>query len=709
MSCKVLLLEESRMVTGISRSGGLVAGFFLGALVLYQTCLYAAPPVDPAAAAGNHNPGKSSTALSRKQEILRQVPRYAPDRVLVRFRPGTAASETGKAHRQAGGRKLREISGIGVHIVQVPGGSVQQKIASYRKNPNVEFAEPDFFRVLIVPDEGDDPGPLNCGLVDGRDYFEEQWGLNNTGQEHTALDLLGFPQQVSGIADADIDAPEGWDITIGSPAVKIAVLDTGIDCGSIEHAGKCIEEISFVGEFSPYLDDPGDYMAHGTAVAGVAAVNTNNGKGVAGVGWNSSLGNLKSCFQYVYYPYPELSPDYYTYVGVCPVSASATALTYAADNGYHVINMSYESDELDGNGDPTGNPPVQPNTETVAVEYAWGQGVVLVAAAGNSGDTTPVYPAAYPNVIAVAGTDHYDNLWSGILSGSTFGNDWVSLMAPGENILSTIPVEICEFSSPCPFDPATESCLTWNSGTSLASPHVAGAAALVWAHLFPGQTPSSCVSPSGVPCNEVVRRHLEYGADTDGALGQNFLAWSQHGRLNLHGALSIVDTDLDGLPDSIDADDDNDGLTDDIETSPGIGTDPLDADSDDDGLSDGFEINYLAAPPDTYTAGQDTDPLDPDTDGDGFLDGMELAAGHDPLFAGDAPLWGDADDNGVVNAADMLLLTRAVLGLTMLDDEQKARVDIAPVIAGVPAPDKQLTAGDLVVVEQILLGQASYP
>ncbi len=696
------------MVTGISRSGGLIAGFFLGALVLCQAGLQAAPSVDPAAAAPNPNSSnsnkstQSSQARSRKQEILKQIPRYAPDRVLVRFRPGTAASETGKAHRQAGGRKLREIPGIGVHIVKVPGGSVQQKVASYRKNPNVEFAEPDFYRVLIVPDEGNDPGLLNCGAVEGREYFEEQWGLDNTGQEHTVNGVI----QVMGTPDADIDAPEGWDITTGDPAVKIAILDTGIDCGSIEHAGKCVEEISFVGGFSSYLDDPGDYHGHGTPVAGVAAVHTNNGVGVAGVGWNSSIGNLKVCFQYVYYPEPEF-PEYYEYRGVCPVSASAEAIIHAADNGYHVINMSYGSDHIDANGDPAGIP-AQPNVETAAVEYAWSQGVVLVAAAGNDANMTPVYPAAHANVIAVAGTDHYDDKWSG----STFGNSWVSLMAPGENVLTTMPVASCEFIAPvlgCSFDPATEACLTWGTGTSLASPHVAGAAALVWAHLFPGRMPRSCVTPDGIPCNAVVRSHLENGADTAGALGQNFLAWSQHGRLNVHGALSIVDTDLDGLPDSIDADDDNDGLTDIVEALPGIGTDPLDADSDDDGLSDGFEVNYLAAPPDTYSAGQDTDPLDPDTDGDGFLDGMELAAGHDPLFAGDAPLWGDTDGNGLVNAADVLLLTRALLGLTMLDDEQKARVDIAPVVAGVPLPDNQLTAGDLVVVEQILLGQASYP
>jgi len=655
----------------------------------------------------NSATGAAIQSQSRKQQILDQVPRFAPDRVLVRFRPGTAASATGKAHRQAGGRKLREIPGIGVHIVEVPKGSVQRKINAYLANPNVEYAEPDFYRVLIEPDEGNDPGPQDCGAVEGRDYFEEQWGLNNTGQEHTTFDLLGNPIQVTGTPDADVDAPEGWDISTGDPAVKIAVLDTGIDCYSIEHAGKCVEEISFVGDFSPYLDDPGDYMAHGTSVAGIAAVHTNNGIGIAGVGWNSSLGNLKACFQYVYYPYPDILPEYYEYVGVCPVSSSAEAIVYAADNGYHVINMSYGSDQLDENGDPNGAP-AQPNAETDAIAYAWSQGVVLVAAAGNSADMAPVYPAANGDVIAVAGTDQYDDKWSG----STFGNTWVSMMAPGENILSTIPVDSCLFLASllgCDFDPATEACLTWSTGTSLASPHVAGAAGLVWAHLFPGQSPQNCVSPSGVPCNVVVRSHLEYGADPAGALGQNFLAWSMHGRLNVHGALSVVDTDLDGLPDSIDDDDDNDGLADSVETSPGIGTDPLDADSDDDGLTDGFEINLLAAPPDTYTPGQDTDPLDPDSDDDGYLDGMELAAGHNPLDSGDSPVWGDTDDNGIVNAADIILLTRALQGLATLADDAKARVDIAPVIAGVPTPDKQLTAGDLAVVEKILLGLAVYP
>ena len=183
-----------------------------------------------------------------------------------------------------------------------------------------------------------------------REYFEEQWGLNNTGQQHTAIvNFLGLliPTQVSGTVDADIDAPEAWDITTGDASVKIGILDTGVDCDSIEHIGKCFEEVNFVSAYSNTLED---IRSHGTHVAGIAAVHTNNSIGVAGTGWNSSIGNLKTCFEYLLEVVPELI---YQPIGVCPVSASATAITYAADNGYHVINMSYGADDLDENGEIT--------------------------------------------------------------------------------------------------------------------------------------------------------------------------------------------------------------------------------------------------------------------------------------------------------------------------------------------------------------------
>ena len=249
--------------------GRAAAVFLLCVAVWDPTGFQAAGPANPPAAAAGSIQDKSNPKPSRSRLIRAQVPRFAPDRILVRFRPGTAASEIGKLHRQVGGRKLKDIPAIAVEVVKVPSGSVQKSIDRYQANPNVEFAEPDFYRVLIIPDEGNDPGPDDGGVIAGRDYFEEQWGMNNTGQQHTSFDWLGNPIQVAGTSDADIDAPEGWDITTGDPTIKIAILDTGIDCDSVEHAGMCVEQTSFVGDYSDYGDDPGDYVGHGTHVAGI--------------------------------------------------------------------------------------------------------------------------------------------------------------------------------------------------------------------------------------------------------------------------------------------------------------------------------------------------------------------------------------------------------------------------------------------------------
>jgi hypothetical protein len=667
-------------------------------LMMNMPWLVWAEPAGKALARQQHPPGQPALAAKERARLIREnMPAFADDRVLVKFRPGTSASDIGKAHRAAGGRLHQRIPGIGVHVVEVPKGSVAAQVARYTQNPHVVYAEPDYYRVLVIPDEGNDPGPDAGGVVAGREYFEEQWGLDNTGQQHTGFDpLFGLPIQIEGEPDADIDAPQGWDITTGDPSVKIAILDSGIDCSSIEHAGKCNEQVSFVAEYSDYLDDIAE---HGTHVAGIAAAHTDNGVGVAGVGWNSSVSNLKTCYYYEL----EIIPDiYYIPAGVCPVSASAAAIMYAADNGYHVINMSYGSDGVDPNGDPVGIPE-QPNVESEAIAYAWDRGVVLVAAAGNDANTTQVYPAANPDVIAVAATNHYDDK----ASFSTFGNTWVSMMAPGEDILSTNVVATCIFYADIlyyPYNPDTEACLKWSSGTSMASPHVAGAAALVWWHLFPGQSPGSCMSPGGVPCNAVVRSHLEHGADASGALGQNFLAWSTSGRLNVHGALTVADADLDGLPNDIDSDDDNDGLADTIE--PGLGTDPLDSDTDDDGLSDGFEVNYDPDPLDSYTLGTDLNPMQQDTDGDGISDGDEILAGFDPLDAASTPADGDINLDGKVDAADVLLALRALLeGLELLDDEQQLHADVAPLSGGlVPSPDGVFNLGDVLVIQRMALG-----
>ena len=98
-----------------------------------------------------HAPQKPQLTPAERDRLIRQnLPAFADDRVLVKFRPGIAAAEIGRAHRVAGGHVLDEIPAIGVHIVKVPKGSVPDRVARYTRNPNVEYAEPDYYRVLVL-------------------------------------------------------------------------------------------------------------------------------------------------------------------------------------------------------------------------------------------------------------------------------------------------------------------------------------------------------------------------------------------------------------------------------------------------------------------------------------------------------------------------------------------------------------------------------
>ena len=622
-----------------------------------------AGPVSTAAAQG-------SNKITRDQidAALAIIPKYAPDRLLVRFKPGTPAAEIARTHRAANATLFKVISDIDVQVLRVPSGQLVARLKSYRANPNVEFAHPDYNSLLYVPSEGID---ASLGVTN---LFEEQWGLNNTGQ---ALVNPGTgAQTLTGTVDADIDASEAWDIHRGDASIKIAIIDSGIDCNAVDLVGKCIEQVNFVSDFT---STTADEVAHGTHVAGIAAANTDNDKGTAGVGWNSSIGNLKACFPYLI----DLYPPYGVYiaVGVCPISASAEAITYAADNGYHVINMSYQSDAID----PVTNEPIgtaePPDAETAAVAYAWSQGVVIVAAAGNAGNTDPVYPGAYSEVIAVAATDRDDNK----PTTSSFGNTWISMMAPGDNIVSTEPDASCEFLI-TGYVAGVDDCVTWKSGTSMASPHVAGAAGLLWGQLYPGSDPATCTASNGQPCNSVVREILQGSADTRGALDQNFLSWSQNGRLNLYNMLN--DGDADGIPTAAD-----NCL--DIANNAQANTDgdaqgnDCDLDDDNDGLSDIEE---------TGTYG--TDALLEDTDSDGVNDGLEVEAGTDPLLDTSTPVLynGDANNDGKVNVADLLITMQIILDNRTATPLQKARLDIAPQVGGMPSPDGSINVADYVVL-----------
>ncbi len=332
--------------------------------------------------------------------------------ILVKFKPGTSGQVVADVHRQGGGQLKEEIPGIGVQVVSVPVGQELARVAAYARNRNVLFAEPNGISYI------------DASTTDSR--IGEQWQYNNTGQS-------------GGTVDADIDAFEAWNVTMGSDTVAIAILDTGIDQSHEDLKVKIRKNVNFSGTSS--VDDK---LGHGTHVAGSAAAATDNGAGVAGTCPNCVLYNVK------------VGNDQ----GAVNWDAAAKGIQWAADNGARVINMSFSAD-------------VESSALKQAVDYAWGKGVVLVAAAGNQNTSAPRYPAYYTNVIAVAATDRNDARWvTSSTQGSNYG-DWVDVAAPGHQVLSTAPDHINSIW----FFGVKYGTL---SGTSMAAPHVAGLAGLVW-------------------------------------------------------------------------------------------------------------------------------------------------------------------------------------------------------------------------------------
>lgn len=415
---------------------------------------------------------------------------FVTDEILVKFKPGTGASAQADAHRRAGGTPLAEIALTSVQLVGVPAGSEMATIARYQSNPNVLYAEPNFIRAIPEPVSH----AAGSEVVANDYYFDEEWGLNNTGQMFECLPWIsGELCFYIGTPDADIDAPEGWAISMGSPSVIVAVLDTGIDYTHPDLAANYIGGDDFIFNDGDPMDDQG----HGTHVSGTIAAALNNPtgspareEGVVGVAPNASLLVYKVCDSN----------------GQCNDFAIERAITAAAAAGADVINMSWGSAD---------------NSQSLndALQVAWNAGVVLVAGAGNDSSTALFYPAAFENVIAVGAYDEDDQR----ASFSNYGS-WVEVSAPGNVVMSTYPMWSCGGASSTPGDTG---CYTWLSGTSMATPHVSGAAALVW-------------SRADVTTNTQVRDILLRSADGAGVAARRLDSWTQYGGVNLHGALSIA-------------------------------------------------------------------------------------------------------------------------------------------------------------------------
>jgi subtilisin family serine protease/subtilase family serine protease len=416
---------------------------------------------------------------------------FVPGEILVKFQPGAPAATRADAHRLAGAAPDVEIARTRVQRVRVPAGAETVFMERYRRNPNVLYAEPNFVRTLPTPLA---VGPGN-GVVAGDTHFDEQWGLHSTGQEFYCIPWIGGDLCLfGGTPDADIDAPEAWEITTGSPAVTVAVIDSGIDYTHPDLAPNYAGGADFVS----FDGDPMDDHGHGTHVAGTIAAALNNltgtpaqAEGVAGVAPNARLLAYKVC-----------RAD-----GTCDDFAIQQAIARAIVEGANVINMSLGQSAYSQSLDD-------------AVQDAWNAGLVIVAGAGNDGVTAPFYPAAFDNVISVAAFDADHQR----ASFSNYGS-WVDLSAPGDIIMSTYPLSTCGGST----IPGDTGCYAWLSGTSMATPHVSGAAALVW-------------SRSDVTSNSQVVDILLHSADRQGVAAVALDSWTIHGGLNLHDAVTYSTT-----------------------------------------------------------------------------------------------------------------------------------------------------------------------
>ncbi len=309
------------------------------------------------------------------------------------------------------------------------GTDVLQAMAEYQNDPNIEFAEPNYLQYT----QATQPNDPSYGT---QRYF------------------------------ARIDAANAWDVTTGSHNVVVAIIDTGVNWSHEDLSSNIwrnsdeiegdnadndgngfIDDIRgwdfvsvsassvFAGEDAgPADNDPMDVQGHGTHVAGIVGADGNNGLGVTGVNWNVSLMPLRA-------GYKSTSGS-----GVLQITDTAAALIYAADNGADIVNMSFGS-------------PYSTHTQKVAIDYCISAGVLLVAAAGNDSSDRPQYPANFEGVISVAATQSSSD------DRAHFTNHgvWVDIAAPGSSIYST----------------TVNGSYGYMSGTSMASPVIAGVAALV--------------------------------------------------------------------------------------------------------------------------------------------------------------------------------------------------------------------------------------
>jgi hypothetical protein len=311
-----------------------------------------------------------------------------PDQILVKPIAHLSEQAVQTVFAAHGASQVDSIPQIDVRVLQVSATNRDRVLAALKHNPNIEFAE---LNALAAPTATtNDPYVVN----------NYEWHL---------LKLRAF---------------QAWDISVGTNAV-VAICDSGVDPTQPDLVGKLLPGYNVYANNT----DTSDEFGHGTAVAGAAAAQGNNGIGVAGVAWNAWILPVKIS---------DAS-------GSSTYSAMANGLTYAVDHGARVINISYCGSSSS-------------STLQSAADYVWNHNGVIFAAAGNAGTSSPQYPAACKTVVAVSATGYDDDFqtWS------SYGSD-IAVSAPGIGIWTTK-------------NDGTYSAI---SGTSLASPVAAGCGALL--------------------------------------------------------------------------------------------------------------------------------------------------------------------------------------------------------------------------------------
>lgn len=409
---------------------------------------------------------QTDSVVPKADSVVSQMGKgkYREGELLVKFKSGVTASSSLRVHDAMGASAVKRYTAVpNLELVKLPQGlSIENAVVQYMSDPNVEYAEPNYLRKIssVIPNDT---------------YFSNQWALLNKGQ------------YAFGTAGADMMATDAWDLTVGSPNVIVAVIDTGLDynhndlaanvwrnqqecngiqgqdddgngfiddclgwdfttCVQFSDNGSCVSSKS-------RDNDPFDDNGHGTHVSGIIGAVGNNGNGISGVMWKANIMTLKALNANGH----GLTSDIIDAVGYVVTVKNMGENIKAINASFGGGGFSFAEREI--------------------ITAANTAGIIFVAAAGNgdsdgiggNNDDSPHYPSSYdvPNIVSVAATDQDDIR----VPFSNYGLNSVDVAAPGVYIFSTVPSWWNTFQG--------YGYLEFFAGTSMAAPHVTGLAGLL--------------------------------------------------------------------------------------------------------------------------------------------------------------------------------------------------------------------------------------